>query len=280
METLADLKTRLTSSQKRVVEIASQTGASNWLTTLPIEEKGFNLTKREFWDALYIRYSWPLQKLPTFCACGENFSLSHAFSCMKGGFVIQRHNELRDITADLLADVCCDVCVEPPLNQLTGETFQLRTANISADAKLDISARGVWTRNQRAFFDVRVFNPFAPTYSNKTLQQCYQMNEQEKKRAYNQRVLEVENGTFTPLVFSAAGGMANECSMFYKRLAGLISEKQGTHQSVVSTWLRTKLSFALQRSAVMCIRGTRHRYYKYAIAQTDMELDIRESTMH
>ena len=30
----------------------------------------------------------------------------------------------------------------------------------------------------------------------------YIINEKEKKRAYNERVLQVENGTFTPLVFS------------------------------------------------------------------------------
>ena len=45
------------------------------------------------------------------------------------------------------------------------------------------------------------------------------MNEKEKKRQYNERVLEVEHGSFTPLVFSSNGGMGRECSTFYKRLS-------------------------------------------------------------
>ena len=52
------------------------------------------------------------------------------------------------------------------------------------------------------------------------------MHEQEKKRAYNQRVLEVENGVFTPLVFSTSSGMGREASEFYKRLADRLSEKR------------------------------------------------------
>ena len=136
-------------------------GASNSLSILPLAEKGYVLTKREFWDAVYLRYGWTLPRLPTLCVCGERFNVSHAFSCKKGGFVAQRHNELRDLTGELLAEVCRDVCIEPPLGELTGETLTLRTANSSAEARLDISARGVWTRGQRAFFDVRVFDPLA-----------------------------------------------------------------------------------------------------------------------
>ena len=37
--------------------------------------------------------------------------------CKRGGFVIQRHNELRDLQADLLSTVCSDVEVEPVLQE-------------------------------------------------------------------------------------------------------------------------------------------------------------------
>ena len=113
------------------------------------------------------------------------------------------------MTADLLSEVCCDVCVEPTLNQLTGETLSYRTTNTTPVARLDVSARGVYTRNQQTFFDIRVFHPNARRFQ--SLKQTYVTNEKEKKRAYNQGVLEVENGTFTPLVFSVFGGMGEEC---------------------------------------------------------------------
>ena len=43
-----------------------------------------------------------------------------------------------------------------------------------------------------------------------------------KKRKYNSRVTEIEQGTFTPLVFTTTGGMAHECLRYHSRLAGAI----------------------------------------------------------
>ena len=278
-ESLSELRSKMSNDQKRTNDINCEVGASNWLTILPFEEKGFHLGKREFWDAVNLRYGWPIRRLPTKCACGSNFDISHSLSCKKGGFVSQRHNELRDITADLLNEVCPDVCVEPQLQELSGETLSFRTSNVSAEARLDISARSVWSRNQRAFFDVRVFDPSAQRYRGQTLAQAYLTNEKEKKRSYNERVLQVENGTFTPLVFSVHGGMGQECMAFFKRLSSLISEKRNENLASVSSWIRTRISFALLRSALMCLRGSRNRYYRAIIADVDMELDIKESSI-
>ena len=33
--------------------------------------------------------------------------------CRRGGFIIQRHNELRDLEAEMLKMVCSDVQIEP-----------------------------------------------------------------------------------------------------------------------------------------------------------------------
>ena len=41
---------------ERVVELATEKGASNWLTVIPIKEMNFNLNKREFRDAIKLRY--------------------------------------------------------------------------------------------------------------------------------------------------------------------------------------------------------------------------------
>ena len=79
----------------------------------------------------------------------------------------------------------------------------------------------------------------------------------EKKHHYNDRVLQVEHGSFSPLVFTVNGDMGNECKAFYSRLAGPLSTKRRLEKSTVVSWLRTKISFALLRSAIMCIRGSR-----------------------
>ena len=59
------------------------------------------------------------------------------------------------------------------------------------------------------------------------LEQVLKQHENEKKRQYARRVLEVEQATFTPLVFSTAGGMAGECLKFHSRLAELVAAKRG-----------------------------------------------------
>ena len=176
-------KTKMTLHRTNANDIAQEIGASNWLTTLPIEEKGFVLSKQEFWDAINLRYNWKLRKLPASCACGARFDITHALICKKGGFISQRHNEIRDLTGGLLSEVYRDVCIEPVLTELTGETMTMRSANISSEARVDISARGIWSRGQRAFFDVRVFDPLARRYQNQTLKSAYRSHELEEKKS-------------------------------------------------------------------------------------------------
>jgi len=88
------------------VDLATVKGASSWLSTLPLMERGFVLHKSAFHDALALRYSWPLGRVPLHCACGTHFSVDHALSCPKGGLPTLRHNEIRDLIATLLTEVC------------------------------------------------------------------------------------------------------------------------------------------------------------------------------
>jgi len=55
----------------------------------------------------------------------------------------------------------------------------------------------------------------------------YRMHENEKKRRYSSRVLDVEHGTFTPLVFTTTSGMGQECLRYHSRLAERIALKKG-----------------------------------------------------
>ena len=130
--------------------------------------------------------------------------------CQQGGLIIQRQNKLRDLEAEMLRMVCNDVEVEPVLQDVTGETLN-HGANKAPDARLDIHARGFWERQRSAFFDVRVCHPNADSYRDLTPKQIYKKHENEKKRQYAERVMEIEQGTFTPLVFTTIGGMADVC---------------------------------------------------------------------
>ena len=52
-----DLMESLQTEQRHVIEMASEKGAPNWLTALPLKRYGFTLTKSEFRDGLCIRYN-------------------------------------------------------------------------------------------------------------------------------------------------------------------------------------------------------------------------------
>ena len=137
-----------------------------------------------------------------------------------------RHNHIRNTTANLLTEVCKDVHVEPQLQPLSGEKFSEKTSNNSDQDRVDISARGFWLTVQVAFFDVRVFNPSAKRYVNQELCKSYEANEKEKKKQYNERILQIEHGTVTPLAMFTTGGMGRESRKFCARFSEMISEKR------------------------------------------------------
>ena len=165
---------------RRALDLAT---GKMWLTSLPLKEMGFNLNKREFRDGLSLRYDWSITDIPSTCLCGEPFTIDHAMICMRGVFVIQRNNELRDLEAELLNMVCKDVVTEPVLQDVEGEQLT-RGSNKAQDARLDIHARGFWEPQRSAFFDVRVCHPNAESYRDLEPQQIYRLHENEKKRQY------------------------------------------------------------------------------------------------
>ena len=101
--------------------------------------------------------------------------------------------------------------------------------------------------------------PLAPSYRRTPLESCYRAKENEKKRSYDERIREVEGGTFAPLVFSTSGGVGPSADATYKRLATLIAEKRNQSYSTTIRWIRCRLTFALIRSAILCLRGHRSR---------------------
>ena len=114
-----------------------------------------------------------------------------------------RHNKVRDFLADLMTEVCHDMKVEPELLPL--ETDGTTNGNKAKKARLDVSGVGVWGSNERTFLDVRIMHLNSPSYINKSTDQVYKEHEDEKKRAYNERIIQVEKGTFTPFVMSTSG---------------------------------------------------------------------------
>ena len=137
-------------------------------------------------------------------------------------------------------------------------TTQVRSGKkYSCDKRLGAHCRGFWERQRAAFLDIRVCHPNADTYRDLSPKQIYRIHENEKKRKYNSRVTEIEQGTFTPLVFTTTRGMADECLRYHSRLAELLSAKKQESYATTISWVRAKVSFAILRSALLCLRGSR-----------------------
>lgn len=258
-EQCQELLPHLPDDLQYAITLAQEKGASSWLSSLPLLEHNFTLHKGAFRDALALRYGWIPAHFPTECICGLEFSVEHALSCKRGGFPTLRHNEVRDLTATLLTEVCPNVEVEPSLQELSGETLPL-SANSEDGARADVAMDGFWERGRaRTFCDIRVFNPLAPSNKKGSISASYRAHEKEKKRQYNQRINQVEHGSFQPIVLSSTGGMGKETTVFFKRLASLLSEKWDQQYSITLGWIRSTLSFSLLRSSIQCLRGARSK---------------------
>jgi hypothetical protein len=208
---------------KRILQLSQENGAGTWLTALPIQRLGYTLNKQEFRDSVCLRYGWNVPNTPSFCQCGKKNDIDHTLSCQLGGYVIIRHNRVRDIEADLMKEVCHNVQVEPELMPIERDRVN---GNTSEKARLDVAGVGVWGAYEKTFLDIRIMHPNSDSYINKPIDKVYSHHESIKKRAYNERVIQVEKGSFTPIVGSTFGGMGTEANRHHKRIATLIAQKR------------------------------------------------------
>ena len=243
---------------QKLMLLAKEKGASCLFTVLPLEK--FDLafkSKRDFRDLVRLRYGKPIHGLPDHCSCGAQYSLDHSQQCKTGGFIHMRHDSARDIFAASCAQVFKDVEVEPLLEPLSGEVMKLKSANTSDNARADVRVNGFWGKRRNAFFDVRIFYPMANSLKSQTLDTLYKKFAKSKKREYAQRLNEVNDADFTPLIMSSTGGMGAELQIALKHLARKIADKQGNVYSKVAGFLQCRFVFALMRSALVCLRGSR-----------------------
>ena len=175
----------------------------------------------------------------------------------------------------MIPELCNNVTNEPHFHPLSGEALHFKTANWEFNARFDNAAYGFWRgRFEHSYFDVRVFNPSAP--SNPPFKSGYHCHEREKRHQYEQCVHETEHDHFIPLAFITTRGMGGAASKVYKRLANLLTEKLDLSYGEAMGWIRCKLSFDLVRLAVMCICGT-CSWMHSPVIDTPVDVQIAEA---
>ena len=74
---------------------------------------------------------------------------------------------------------------------------------------MDIVMNGFWGgRSEHCFVDVQVFNPYAQSNVH-SISASYKHYEDTKRRAYGQRVWEIEHVSFTPIATLTTEGLGN-----------------------------------------------------------------------
>ena len=161
----------------------------------------FDLAAVEFRDALAMRYSCPLLRMPANCdGCGGPFNLTHALECKKGALVTQQHNKVRDALGDIAALAYNEVVREPVVRE-ADEAWRI-SALVA-----DLGVRGVWQPQTEALFDVRVFDTDAQCYVQCAVSSVLATAESEKRRRYAQASQE-RHTSFSPFVLSVDGLLA------------------------------------------------------------------------
>ena len=265
------IRNESSASVSKIIDLASEKGASCWLTSLPLQRYGFVLNKQQFHDSICLRYNYSIKLAAKVCACGEPYSVNHCLTCKKGGYVTLRHNSLRDLLAELLEEICKDVVIEPPLLPLTGEKLP-PGSNLSDGARLDVSCINLWSPLSRAFIDVRIFNPQAQSNWNKSIPAMYTSHQNEKKTEYGPRAREVEKATLTAAVMSTSGGMGKEMDMLVRQIATKLSVKRGERYSDTVGFVRRRIRFDLIRTCVIALRGHKKTTAPDSIRDLDFNL--------
>ena len=118
------------------------------------------------------------------------------------GFVHMRHDQPKVLFAREAKRVFNDAEIEPSLEPLSGEVLKYKSSKIGDDARSRWKLLG---NNQSAFFEFRVFYPFARAYSSGSPCDVFDRIEMSRKREYRERINVVDSGCFTPMVISSTG---------------------------------------------------------------------------
>ena len=75
-------------------------------------------------------------------------------------------------------------------------------------------------------------------------------------------------------MFGTNGGLGKECSDFIKNVALKIAEQEDERFSIVMSWLRTKLSYEILKSVLLCVRGSRTPFRKQYVDSNVMDFKM------
>lgn len=129
-------------------------------------------------------------------------------------------------------------------------------------------------RGDRRLSYIRVTHVNSTSQAGKNTTSIFKSHEANKKREYLQRVMDIEHGVFTPLVFGTNGGMGKEFQMFIKHLSTTLAEKNNKSYADTCTWIRTRVSIEILKFAITYVRGSRVPFRKTTTTTTSDDFHL------
>ena len=84
-----------------------------------------------------LKLATPVHVGPFHLCLGVKFTVEHALSSPKGGFLSIRHNEIQDLTANILTEVSNYVCIETKFLPINGDVLTGASSNTQNGARLN-----------------------------------------------------------------------------------------------------------------------------------------------
>ena len=231
----------------RLLSVSSPHAAS-WLTVVPSEGLGLHLEPSVFQVAV----KWWLgldTSNGSLCALCPNNALDplghHATTCKKGGDVVTRHNQLRNVLAETCRRAHLSIKVEMGSN-LTFEHDHSRPA----DMLLPNRALG-----KPAAFDISVTSPLNPKIISVAglSAGAAALSTEERKHTENDPKCNALGWCCVPLVTESYGAWGKEAMDSFKMLASRLAIISGKPKSVVLSELYSRLNLHLVRANATAI---------------------------
>lgn len=78
----------------------------------------------------------------------------------------------------------------------------------------------------------------------------------KKTRQHNERMLNIECGSFTPVVFAVMVEMSKDCLLYVLETAVIIVAKRKESYDNIASWIRRNIRFSSLNSLQICLRGS------------------------
>ena len=222
---------------------ARSSGSGVWLEALPLSSVGLKMLNQTVRIAVGLRLGAPVVR-PHVCVCGTTVSADghHGLSCRHGSGRYSRHNQVNDllcrafISADTLA---------------TREPHSLCT---SSGKRPDGVTQVPWRRGRCLAWDVTCPDTYAMSHVQASSTQAgiaAAAAEAKKTQKYADIISGVD---FVPVAIETSGVWGEQAIELVKEIGRRIAAS--THEPRSTSFLRQRLSVAVQRGNAYCVLGT------------------------